>query len=172
MKRITLDDVLLAKLGNLVEDAELCDENGRVVGWVSKSMLYSDPNNWEELTPDITEEEWQRICASGDYGISTQELINHLKAQLMYRVAWGPEIIDKISKVYDRLNDSDRELLMVALETIDAALLDHPMLIGESRERPEIRVAIEPPLMITFRINESKRAVRVSGVRFIRRPNR
>jgi hypothetical protein len=81
MKRITLDSVLREKLDNLVEDAELCDEQGHVVARVQRSTPWNDPENWERLTPDLSEDEWQRICETGDYGATTQELIDHLKGR-------------------------------------------------------------------------------------------
>lgn len=79
MKRITLDDVLREKLGNLAEDVELCDDQGRVVARIQCSTPWSDPEHWTQLTEDITDDEWQRICESGDYGMTTRELIDHLK---------------------------------------------------------------------------------------------
>jgi hypothetical protein len=79
MTRITLDDELREKLLDFKDDVELCDNDGRVVARVQRSTPWNDPDNWTELTPDITDEEWQRIKESGDFGISTQELINHLK---------------------------------------------------------------------------------------------
>ena len=87
----------------------------------------------------------------------------------MYRVMWGPEIIGPISKVYDGLREKDRERLMIALESLDARLLDDPMGLGESRSTPFVRVAIEGPLTITFHIDEALRVVRISGVSFSRR---
>jgi hypothetical protein len=81
MKRITLDAELREKLGNLSEDLELCDEHGYVVAHVQRSTPWNDPENWIELTPDITDEEWERIRNSDDPGITTQELIDHLKGR-------------------------------------------------------------------------------------------
>jgi hypothetical protein len=38
----------------------------------------------------------------------------------MYRVTWGRELLDKLAEVYDRLDERDREQLMVALDSLDA----------------------------------------------------
>jgi hypothetical protein len=82
MTRITIDDDLRAKLLNFREDLELCDEGGFVIARVQRSTPWNDPENWIELTPDITEEEWERIRNSDDPGITTQELIDHLKGRV------------------------------------------------------------------------------------------
>jgi hypothetical protein len=79
MTRITADDVLRTKLFNFSRDLEICDEQGRVVARVQCSTPWNDPAYWTEVTPDITDEEWQRLRESGDYGVTTQELIDHLK---------------------------------------------------------------------------------------------
>jgi hypothetical protein len=79
MKRITLDAELRQRLGNLSDDVELCDDHGNVVARVQRSTPWNDPDNWVELTPDITDEEWDRIRQTKDYGVTTQELLDHLK---------------------------------------------------------------------------------------------
>jgi hypothetical protein len=84
----------------------------------------------------------------------------------MYRVMWGPENIDNISRVYDGLNDPDREQLMVAIESLDALLASEPMSVGESRDSPFVRVAIKRPLTVTFRVDDQERVVRISGVNY------
>jgi hypothetical protein len=89
----------------------------------------------------------------------------------MYRVYWGPEIIAKISKAYAGLSEVDREQLMIAIEALDARLLDNPIAMGESRDSPYIRIATEHPLTVTFRIDQKEQAVRVSGVSYFRRKN-
>jgi mRNA-degrading endonuclease RelE of RelBE toxin-antitoxin system len=87
----------------------------------------------------------------------------------MYRVAWSQEVIDKISKVYDGLNDDHRRQLLAAIESLDAQLLADPTNLGESRASPLTRVAIEGPLTIVFRIDDVRRVVRVSGVSYFQR---
>jgi hypothetical protein len=82
----------------------------------------------------------------------------------MFRVMWGREILDKISAVYDGLDGHDRERLMVAIESLDAQLAANPLSAGESRNSPLVRVAIEPPLTVAFRVDDQERVVRVSSV--------
>ena len=86
----------------------------------------------------------------------------------MYRVMWGPENIATISLVYDGLNDHDREQLMIAVESLDAALADDPLIVGESRDSPFARLAIERPLMVAYRVEVQDQVVRVSGVKYLR----
>ena len=81
MTRITIDDELRRKLLNFRDDVELCDDDGRIIARVQRSTPWNDPANWTELAPDVSEEEWLRIRESGDYGVSTQDLINHLKSR-------------------------------------------------------------------------------------------
>jgi hypothetical protein len=79
MTRITADADLRSKLLNFSRDLEICDEEGRVMARVQCSAPWNDPDNWEQLTPDITDEEWERIRQTKDYGVTTQELLDHLK---------------------------------------------------------------------------------------------
>jgi hypothetical protein len=79
MTRITIDDDLRKKLLDFREDVDLCDDDGRVVARVQRSTPWNDPANWEQLTPDISDEEWERIRNSAEPGITTQELLDHLK---------------------------------------------------------------------------------------------
>lgn len=87
----------------------------------------------------------------------------------MYFVRWGPKIIAKFSRVYDGLNDVQRQRLLAALESLDAQLMNDPTTLGESRSSPLIRVAIERPLTIAFRIDEEQQVVRVSGASYFDR---
>lgn len=79
MTRITADAELRSKLLNFTQDLEICDEKGQVVARLHRSTPLTDPESWIELTPDITDEEWERIRQTKDYGITTQELLDHLK---------------------------------------------------------------------------------------------
>jgi hypothetical protein len=84
----------------------------------------------------------------------------------MYRVMWGPANLEKISRLYDELNDTERERLMVAIELLDRQLARDPMALGESRDSASVRVAIELPLTVVFRVDETLRVVQVSGVSY------
>ena len=87
----------------------------------------------------------------------------------MFRVRWGPEIIDEISRVYDGLDDESRERLLAALEVLDSQLQNDPISLGESRASPLVRVAIEGPITVIFRVDDVHRFVRVTGVSYFQR---
>jgi hypothetical protein len=51
---IVVDDVLLARLGNLQSPAILRDSSGRALGYITPAV---DPSLYAELEPEISEEE-------------------------------------------------------------------------------------------------------------------
>jgi len=75
MIRIVLDDPTLAKLGGLGQPTELCDESGRVVGYVTPAVTQSlyatlkSPHSDEELRRREQEQET----------FSTEEVLRHLE---------------------------------------------------------------------------------------------
>jgi hypothetical protein len=75
MTRITLDSATLAKLHNLTEPLELCDEAGNVIGRVIPTLI---PPGWEPLGPDVSEEELQRREQSTEW-YTSEEVLAHLK---------------------------------------------------------------------------------------------
>jgi hypothetical protein len=75
MTRIVMDAVLRAKLHNLSETLELCDEDGRVLAQVTP---VEDLSEYEPCEPPISEEELQRREKSNKW-FSTPEVIAHLK---------------------------------------------------------------------------------------------
>jgi hypothetical protein len=79
MKKITIDDELRKKLMYLTTPLELCDKEGHVLARLTPSTPWNDPENWEALTPDISEEELQRRLNSDEPTYSTQELIEKIK---------------------------------------------------------------------------------------------
>jgi hypothetical protein len=81
----------------------------------------------------------------------------------------GREIIDKISKLYNGLDDDHREQLMAALESLDAQLRADVINAGESRNSPLTRVAIEGPLTVVFRVDAAQQVVRITGVNYFQR---
>ena len=58
---------------------ELCDETGAVVARLIPCAREIDPNDWIDLTPDLTDEELEKEIESSDEGYSTQELIAEIK---------------------------------------------------------------------------------------------
>jgi len=75
MTRITLDADLKARLMNLTESLELCDERGTVVARVSP---VPDPAEWESVEPPVTEAELDVQDKTGQW-YTTAELFAHLE---------------------------------------------------------------------------------------------
>lgn len=78
MLRITVNDVLRKTFGDFREDVELCDENGQVLGRFQVSAPWTDPDQWEPLTPEITQEEIERRLAEGGPTYTTAQVIEYL----------------------------------------------------------------------------------------------
>lgn len=77
MTRVTVDADLLAKLGNLSQFLELCDDSGRVVAHV---LPASDLNKieYDPTTPAVSEDELDRRAASNESRYTTQEVLERL----------------------------------------------------------------------------------------------
>jgi hypothetical protein len=80
MTRITADEELRKKLLNFAEDLEICDEKGFVIARLQRSTPFNDPENWIELTPPQTEEEFLEALNSTEPGITTEELKAYLRS--------------------------------------------------------------------------------------------
>lgn len=78
MTQIILDENLAAKLHELRQVAELCDPAGRVLG---KFVPLIDLSEWKPLSPDVSEEELDRIEQSNEHRYSTAEVLEHLRNQ-------------------------------------------------------------------------------------------
>jgi hypothetical protein len=70
MIKITIDDQMLAKLRNLTEPLELCDQNGKVLAHVNPAM-----NEREYSEPQISREEADRRLATTEKRYSTAEVL-------------------------------------------------------------------------------------------------
>jgi len=79
MTRVTIDADLRKKLLNFTKPLELCNESGAVVARLVPSTPWTNPEEWIDLTPDVTDEEIQRAIDSGEETYSTQELIDEIK---------------------------------------------------------------------------------------------
>ena len=75
MTRITIDAELRARLHNLIEPLELCDEAGKVVARVKPVF---DSTQWEPLDPQISEEELDAREKSTVW-YTTEEVLRHLE---------------------------------------------------------------------------------------------
>ena len=75
MTRVTVDAELRARLLNLTEHLELCDENGKVLARVRPVF---DPSDWEPLEPPCSEEELDQLEKSSEW-YTTEEVLKHLE---------------------------------------------------------------------------------------------
>ena len=75
MTRVTLDAELKARLLNLTDDLELCDEAGKVVARVRPVI---DSSHWEPREPPISEEELDAREKSTVW-YSTAEVLSRLE---------------------------------------------------------------------------------------------
>lgn len=72
MSRVILDAELRARLLNLTQPIDLCDESGKVVG---RFIPLNPASRYDE--PPLSEEEWRRRELEPDY--STAEVIARLE---------------------------------------------------------------------------------------------
>jgi hypothetical protein len=79
MTRVMVDAEMRKKLLGCTTLLELCDESGDVVAKLIPCVREIDPNEWIDLTPDLTDEELEKEIESGDEGYSTQEIIDEIK---------------------------------------------------------------------------------------------
>jgi hypothetical protein len=77
MIKVTLDKATLAKLHNLSERVEVCDESGRVVGYAHPAK-HTLPPEYEE--PPITKEEIDRLVNEPG-GRSLAEILADLRSK-------------------------------------------------------------------------------------------
>ena len=75
MTRVTVDAELRARLHDLREHVELCDESGKVIAIVRPVF---DPSEWEPLDPSISEEELDARQESTEW-YTTAEVLRHLE---------------------------------------------------------------------------------------------
>jgi hypothetical protein len=79
MTRVTVDAELKKKLLDCTTPLELCDERGYVLAKLTPSTPWTDPENWEALGPEPSDEEIQREIDAGERTYTTQELIDEIK---------------------------------------------------------------------------------------------
>lgn len=78
MIRITIDEDLRKKLFSSGEVVELCDASGKLLGRIYP--VKADPlEGWEQLTPEVSEEEYRRRMEYDGPGMTTDELLAYLK---------------------------------------------------------------------------------------------
>jgi hypothetical protein len=77
MTRVSVDAQFQQLLLNFTKPLELCDESGAVRAKLVPCPA-EDPNEWIDLTPELTDEELEREIESGEY-CTTEELIAEIK---------------------------------------------------------------------------------------------
>lgn len=80
MVRITIDKAMQEKLLVSNEMVGVFDESGQLLGQFLPH-LKEPPEEWEPITPELSEEELKRRSEYDGPGISTHELIARLKAK-------------------------------------------------------------------------------------------
>jgi hypothetical protein len=75
MTRVVVDETLRAKLLNLTQPLELCDESGRVLASLHPKL---DLSQYEPLEPQVSEEELDRRMKSTQW-YTTEEVLAYLK---------------------------------------------------------------------------------------------
>jgi hypothetical protein len=78
MVRITIDDELRRKFLDFTDDIELSDESGRVLARFQRSTPWSDPDQWEPITPEISPEEIQQRLNLYERSYTTIEVLDKL----------------------------------------------------------------------------------------------
>jgi hypothetical protein len=76
MTRILLDETLKAKLHNLTQPLELCDETGRVLG---RFFPTPDLSQYEPLEPSFNEEELRQQEQANENCYTTGEVVAYLE---------------------------------------------------------------------------------------------
>ena len=78
MSKIVLDAELIAKLRAHMQTVEIYDAGGNVVGLFTPKI---DPSQYEELGPEISDEELLRRADSGEPRYTTAEVLRFLESQ-------------------------------------------------------------------------------------------
>ncbi len=76
MTQITLDPQLASQLNNLTRAVELRDTSGRLLGRFIPAINMTE---WEQITPDVSEEELDRREQSNAKRYTTAEVLAHLE---------------------------------------------------------------------------------------------
>jgi hypothetical protein len=77
MTRIVIDADMRHKLLGLNQRVELCDESGRVLARVVPTL---DPSEYEDLEPQISEEEMRRRVEHRGRTYTTAEVLAYLES--------------------------------------------------------------------------------------------
>ena len=79
MTRVTIDDETRKKLLDCTKPLELCNEAGVVLARLTPSKSSTDPEDWIELGPPLTDEEIERIMDGSEPTVAHEELVQQIK---------------------------------------------------------------------------------------------
>jgi hypothetical protein len=86
----------------------------------------------------------------------------------MFTVIWKHIALDSLADVYVALDPATRGRVSGAVNEFNLRLVDHPMLVGESRDENQ-RVAFVDLLFVRFSVDESRQTVRVHELKRAKR---
>ncbi len=78
MVRIPADNEIRKLFRNFTEDFEICDDAGNVLARVQRTTPWSDPDQWEPMTPEISQEEIERRLATPGPTFTTAQVLEQL----------------------------------------------------------------------------------------------
>lgn len=84
---------------------------------------------------------------------------------MSFAVGWDDDATNDIDFAWNAASPEDRENILSGLTSIERLLQLAPMQVGESREKPEVRVLTRSPLTIHYRVDPAARFVRVFAAR-------
>ena len=87
---------------------------------------------------------------------------------MKFSVSWGPVAERELAEAW--LSASDRVAVVRAASKIDEMLRRKPLSAGESRESSVSRIALVPPLAVSFEVIVDDEKVFVTGVGLTDRP--
>lgn len=87
---------------------------------------------------------------------------------MKYDVQWSGSALHVLTKSWSEGSTKERIEIRLASRAIDQRLTYRPNEEGESRDAGR-RVLFAPPFVVTFKVNDGQRIVRVVGLRRVKR---
>ena len=163
MHRIVVDAELLGKLHELTAPLEFVDSSGRLLG---RFFPIPDPALFEDLEPQISEEEIQRRLAYKGKTYTTAEVLAQSEEPgepVMFRVEWLPTALEELTTAWLQADSATRQAITSITPAIDFELAVDPFRQSESREGDK-RIFFPYPLAILFEVNLTEYVVWVLHV--------
>lgn len=74
----------------------------------------------------------------------------------MHSVYWTPQALDDLTVLWTRADSARRAEITQATDAVDRLLAHSPARVGESRDGLK-RIAFQPPLGLTFEVDERRK---------------